>query len=327
MKTSSLGFLACAFLLAACGGEDAITIPTPDSGGSDTGTGNDTGTGSDTGTDTGTGTDGSVGDAGSGDAIAVDGGGFQVGNVPGLVLWLNAGKGVNVNQGVDSWADQTTFKNDAKQTQQPRRPTLNANAINGQPAVHFDKGPGGFPSNGSMMVIADSVSMQWGTGDFFIITVARFDNNPADLNSRGVGLFFSKQAGQPNFAGPFLSGNIPVGNNGPANLGLDFASNIQAGNFVVTGTAYNNNAAHAFAGQRVGTKLDLRVDSNSIGTSTSSGVDVSSVGLPARIGADGDASFFRLNGDIAEMIAVKGVLSSQDQAGIQTYLKTKYNLP
>ena len=178
-----------------------------------------------------------------------------------------------------------------------------------------------------MMVIPDSVSMQWGTGDFFLIVVSRFDNNPADQNFRGVGVFFTKQANVTNFPGGFLSGNVPVVGNGPANLGFDFATNGQAGNFVVTATAYNNNAAHAFAGQRIGNKLDLRVDSTSIGNSTSATIDVSNVGTPIRIGADGDASFFRLNGDIAEMIAVKGVISAQDQAGIQAYLKTKYALP
>lgn len=327
MKKTYLGLLAFVFV-AACGGEDVVSISVPDGGGNDTGSGNDTGTGNDSGTgnDGGTSTDGSSGDATALDgSTTVDGGGFQVGNVSGLVLWLNAGKGVSTNQGgVDLWVDQSPAKNDAKQTIQNRRPTPVSNGINGLPTVHFDKGAQ-FNSNGQMLMIADSATMQWGTGDFFLIVVGRFDNAINDGNTRGVGVFFTKQANATNFPGTFLSGNIP-GNVNPT-LGLDFATSTAVGNFAITGTAYNNNSAHAFAGQRVGTKIDLRVDSASLTTSTSSGNDVSNVGTPVRIGADGDASFFRLNGDISEIIAVKGVLSAQDQAGIQGYLKGKYALP
>lgn len=320
MKRTSLVLATFAFL-TACGGSDAVTIDVPDTGG-----GNDTGTGVDTGTgnDSGTVTDASVGDAIAIDGTTIDAGPFQVGNVPGLVLWLNAGKGVSTNQGgVDLWVDQSPAKNDAKQGIQARRPTPVSNGINGLPTVHFERGQ--FNGPGQMLVVADSPSLQWGTGDFFVIVVGRFDNNPQDGNGRGVGVFFTKQANQTNFPGPFLSGNIP-GQINPT-LGLDFATSTAIGNFVISGTAYNNNAAHAFAGQRVGTKLDLRVDSASIASSTSSGNDVSNAGNAVRIGADGDAAFYRLNGDISEIIAVKGALSANDQAGIQSYLKTKYALP
>jgi hypothetical protein len=45
-----------------------------------------------------------------------------------------------------------------------------------------------------------------------------------------------------------------------------------------------------------------------------------------RIGADGDASTLRLDGDISEEMAVKGTLAASDQAGIEGYLKSKYAL-
>ncbi|CAN5448711.1 hypothetical protein BH09MYX1_BH09MYX1_56610 [soil metagenome] len=321
MTKTYLGLVAVALLASACGGEDTVSIPDPDAGGNDTGTNNDASTTTDGGTDGNTTTDGATDGA-----TTTDGGIFQVGSVTGLVLWLNAGKGVNVNNGVDAWADQTSFKNDAKQTIQGRRPTLASSAINSLPAVHFDKGGSG-NSNGQMVVIPDSVSMQWGTGDFFVVLVARYDNAVTDGNSRGVGVLFSKVAQANTFAGPALYGNIPSLTVSNPTVGLDFSTQVTAGNYVVSANAYNNGNPHAFAIQRVGTKLDLRVDSASIATSTGTGVDVSTVGTPTRIGADADATNFRLNGDVAEVIAVKGALSSNDQNGIQSYLKSKYALP
>jgi hypothetical protein len=55
-------------------------------------------------------------------------------------------------------------------------------------------------------------------------------------------------------------------------------------------------------------------------------VDVSAPQVNARIGADGDASYRRLNGDIAEVVACKGPISMQDLSSLDAYFKSKYNL-
>jgi len=324
--------------VVACGGEDGVTInPTPDGGGNDTGI-VDSGSNPDTSitpdaatsdgstADAGT-SDGATTDAGSTDGGSGDGGTFQLGNVPGLVLWLDANKGITqVANKVSAWADQTSFKNDAAQTLAPRQPTAVAAVINGKPVVHFDKGGGNQGNVGNMMLIKDAVSLQWGTGDFFLATVARFDNAVNEASTgRGTGMFYTKiSASSVSFPGPSLQGNIP--GNGAASVGLTGSTNFTLNNFLTTPTAYNNNNPHLFAFQRSGVKLDLRVDGTSVASSTSNGINIDNVGTIARIGADGDATASRLDGDIAEMIAVKGALSGSDLASIESFLKTKYGL-
>ena len=326
-----LGFgLVVASGVLACGGEDGVTInPTPDGGDNDTGTQNDSGN-PDTGTpppDGGSTDGGNPADGGTADATPFDAGSFQLGNVPGLVLWLDANKGITlVASKASVWADQTSFKNDAAQAIALRQPTPTPGVINGKPVMRFDKGGGNQGNVGNMMLIKDAVSLQWGTGDFYVATVARFDNAINEANTgRGNGLFYSKvSAISVSFPGPSLLGNIP--GNGTASVGFFASTNATLNNFVTTPTAYNNNNPHLFAFQRTGVKLDLRVDGVSVATSTSTGVNIDNVGTIARIGADGDASQNRLNGDIAEMIAVKGVLSGSDLTNIEGTLKAKYGL-
>jgi len=91
---------------------------------------------------------------------------------------------------------------------------------------------------------------------------------------------------------------------------------------------YNDNMPRAYGLRRTGASIELRVDGKAVQTLMQNGnVDVSAVNSPARIGANGDANFERLNGDIAEIIACKGMTSSQDVSNVDGYLKSKYNLP
>lgn len=318
--------------LVACGGEDGVAItPTPDGGGdtgiADSGGNPDSSIPPDAATSDGsTPADGSTTDGATTDGSSVDGGGFVLGNVPGLVLWLDANKGVTLtNNRVSTWFDQTNFHNDATQALVPRQPTPVAGVINGKPGVHFDKGGGNIGNVGNMLIVKDAVSLQWGTGDFYLATVARFDNATNEASTgRGTGNFYTKIVGPTPFPGPSLTGNIP--GNGTASVGLTGSTNFTLNNFLTTPTAYNNNNPHLFAIQRAGVKLDLRVDGVSVASSTSNGINIDNVGTIARIGADGDASGSRLNGDIAEMLAVKGALSGSDLANIESTLKTKYGL-
>jgi hypothetical protein len=313
---TSLSLTSLLFL--ACGGSD-ISIGGND-GGSDTST-------ADASTDT-TGNDVAPQD-GAMDSPANDAAEFDPSSVSGLVLWLDASKGVTQTSGaISQWADQTTFMNNATQPTTVEEPTFTGTAINGHPAVHFDKDAQGINVGGDMLVIADSASLQWGMGDFYVVVVARFDNTLADGAERGEGLFFSKTSSGSNFPGPFLVGNIPTifsVTHAPA-VGISFSTSSASGDYVTTTTAYNDNTPHAFAMQRVGTTLDLRIDGTSVGTSVSSGLDISNAGSNVTIGADGNGQGVRLDGDIAEVLAVKGVLQVSDRTGLESYVKTKYGL-
>lgn len=196
-------------------------------------------------------------------------------------------------------------------------------------AIHFDQGTTNQIS-GNMLTILDNAdaSLQWGTGDFFVAIVGDYDNNPSNGQNLGVGNFFSKSLSPTSqgYTGVLFHGNVPTSTITPS-LGLLFGTASVANDFVVSSTQYNNGNPHLFALWRRGAKIDLLVDGASAASSTSSGVDVSNAKTVVRIGADGDANLVRLDGDIGEIIAVKGALSQSDESGLASYLKTKWATP
>lgn len=251
-------------------------------------------------------------------------------SVAGIVLWLDATKGVTqVGGAVSGWADQTSHGNNAAQALSIRQPTFSASSINSKPALHFNKNHSG-NNKGDVLSIADAVSLQWGTGDFYVVVVARFDNVTA---TDGPAAFFDKSFGGTNGGKTvLLLGGVPGAfNNGVTSDGLIANTRVQPGDYVTTTTAYNNGTPHAFAMQRVGVELALRVDGLSVASGASSGVDISNIGGglgggSVLIGADYNAGGLRLNGDIAEVLAVKGVLNGTDRTALEGYLKAKYGL-
>jgi hypothetical protein len=179
-------------------------------------------------------------------------------------------------------------------------------------------------NNGQMLVIPDSMSLRWGTGDFAVWTVARFDNNPNDqVNSTRFGTLYSKVTLNQNVnIGPLLLANNPS----QAQAGL--AGVITApGNVLGASMAYNDNQARSYALRRFGSTVELRVNGTQVASIQQNGsIDVSNPNVGVRIGADGDASINRLNGDIAEIIGCKGMIAAQDLTSIEAYLQSKYNL-
>jgi hypothetical protein len=338
MKTVGLG---CVALLLACGGSGGADLPdgSTDSG-TDGTTTNDTGT-SDTGKND-TGSD-AANDTGAGDGgDGGDGATFTPLDVLGLVLWLEADVTSSITlvtldagpQRVSEWADQTSHHNNANGNPSlpTRDPSVTASAINSLPAVHFNQGTNTIGSSGQMLTIAENTdtSLDWGTGDFFVAIVGDFDNAVTNGPNLGVGNFFSKSSAYGpslSYTGVLFFGNVPVLlSNANPDVGLLFGTGSNTGDYVTTTTAYNTGSPHLFVMRRRGAQIDLFVDGTNVATSTSSGVNVTN-GNIVRIGADGDASFVRLDGDIGEMLAVKGVLAMGDEANLDSYLKTKWATP
>lgn len=272
-------------------------------------------------------------------APTTDAGTWTPASVNGLVLWLegNVGSSITTSNGrVTKWSDQTSHHNDANgstsSTTQMRNPTVKTGQINSLDVIHFSKGQSNGPAN--MLVIPDNTdqSLQWGTGDFFVAIVGEFDNDPQDSSGASfqAGNFFAKNIApnQATLTGVAMYGNIPPSQQSVALTGfVGMASNAPT-NFVFTTTAYNTNKPHVFALRRQGKTLDLFVDGASVASATAtSNVDVSNPNVPVRIGADGDANLLRLDGDIGEMLAVKGALAPSDQTSLQAYLKAKWGTP
>jgi hypothetical protein len=311
-------------LLLACGGatDDSIALDGGLDAGQDGTTAPDVTVGPDTGTP----------DVNVGDAILLDvqsdvsTGPFdpsQIGS--GLVLWLEGDKGVTEdtnNAGhVQTWADQTSYHNDATGT--GHEPTIDATAINNLPAVAFaNQG-----QSSQYLSIADSASLQLGSGDFAIFMVAEY-TNPTSGGGAGQGMFYFKVAGTNTPTGPEL-----IGNSGAANNTLE--SRIRArltgtDNVNSSGTGYNDGKYHRIGIRRNGQALEVWADGTSTSFTPDAGApgDVSATGSDVTIGAALGGNFpqYRLDGGIAEVVGVKGTFTDGDAAGLDAYFKTKYGL-
>jgi len=237
---------------------------------------------------------------------------FDVTSVAGLVLWLEASKGVTASSGtVTAWADQSGNNNNATQNTPSSEPTQDATGINGLPAIHF--------AGGTHLTIADSTSLQWGTGDFYIAVVMA-ENNASNT----AGVVFAKQEASSPFAGPALFANFPL----PAQS-TEWGGQVSITSYVPTNeTSLNDDNARQFSLTRTGSSLSVRLDGlpdNSVVIGDGGSLDVSAVGIPVSIGASPTGTQ-GLSGDIAEIIAVNGTIAVSDVANIEAYLESKYSL-
>jgi hypothetical protein len=264
------------------------------------------------------------------------GSGSDVAAIPGIALWLDAAKGVTATNGkITAWADQTANHNDATQQNVNWQPSVVAAGIAGLPSVHFtatNPGSGNQGTNGTMLNIADSATLQWGSEDYLIEVVTRYDNMPtvtsATDRATGYGTFYSKQTQNPQLPaeGVAFFGNTPASD--MAGGTTAFSSYVYVASGVTNAaTGFNDGTARLLGTQRTGTTtLALRVNGAETATKTVQTMNVDEVGTGARIGASGDATIARLDGEIAEIIAVKGAISATDLATIESYLAAKYGL-
>jgi hypothetical protein len=289
--------------------------------------------------DSGGGNDGSTLDVVSNDAPTQqdalppnDAATFDPKSVGGLVLWLRGDLGVTnaVSGAISAWKDQSGNANDATETRDGLQPTLLASGIHALPSVHFASTASaqafsGFQGND--LLIADSATMEWGAGDFVVEVVARYTNDPTSSTHDAFGAFYIAIYGPPNTAtsGLGLYGNVWKEPNDLATSSAIEAYVWGQPPATSSGNGYNNDTAHVFAMQRVGTTLSVRVDGAQAGTQAIGSVDLGKPG--GRLGGCENAQAQRLEGDIAEVIAVKGTIAGGDLASLEGYLKARYAIP
>jgi hypothetical protein len=277
--------------------------------------------------------DSDIQDAGADTASGGLDGGFSVKSVPGLVLWLDGAAGIVQNaMRVSSWADQSGNGNHAGQPTGSMQPVYAATAIGKRACVHFD----GASNDGQMLLVPDAPSLRFGTGDFLVVVVARYDNPVMPDWAHDSAAFFQKAAFMNPNDGVWFFGNTPSW----AIMAFDSVTSRMWGatyfawHVTSQSDGYNDAAGRVFGFRRTGGVLELRAGGSPAGMANQGGtVDVSAPGAPVRIGATGgsgsgwpEAGVARLNGDICEIIAVKGSISAGDLSGIEGYLKGKYGL-
>ena len=246
-----------------------------------------------------------------------------IGNVPGLVLWLDGGHGLDHDgqNRVSKWADRSGNRNDAAPASDQNAPTYVAQSIHQQPGVHF--GVVGTPQ----LTIAGSPSLNWGTGDFVVEVVVEF-KNAAPLGQAtpdSTPCFYQKgpsPASGSGTNGVGLFGNSEGGAGASGRIGQ--ANGIPRGVRVLS--PLNTGTPHVIALRRNGDTLELRVDGTSAATATGAkNIDVDTDNN-ASIGSLLGGQAFRVDGDIDEVIAVSGAGATSHLGDVESYLMTKYGL-
>lgn len=235
-------------------------------------------------------------------------------DVPGIVLWLDAGRGIEfisgVNGQVSKWSDQSALHNDAVQTNPQFSPLWAPNVLNGLPAVRF-------PGPTTFLSIPDSASLRWGIADFSIIVVVQRQTKVLG------GLIYQKVFTTPPYTGPAF-----VLTDQELEPVVQVNSNVWS-----AGTSLQVQKPYLLTGRRVGPSMQMRVNGLTQRWKTgpegaADEVDCSSQ-LPSQIGHNGyNTSPWNesLGGDIAEMILVSGPITDGDLHALEDYLMAKYHL-
>lgn len=218
----------------------------------------------------------------------------------GIALWLRADDGTATGA---LWEDYSGKGRDATQTG-TSEPTITAGGLNFNPVMTFD-----------------------GTNDYMIVP------NDQDLNQNITVFSVHRQSAASGF-------RSPIGSRKPSNsiTGWNYYHDVSNREFwtaaggltwsVLNDGAYANNtpeivALDATLGSGNSTK-NIYVNGESVATvANASYVENTTTSL--HIGANGDPSAY-WNGDIAESIVYKGVLSASERQRVESYLAIKYGI-
>jgi serine/threonine protein kinase len=240
---------------------------------------------------------------------------FSPSELPGLVLWLEADKGVTTDEGrVRLWADQSRKGNNAKQPMESQRPLFVDDVINGHAVVRFD-------GSNHALEIGDATSLRWSTDDYAVFVVGSWKNASSD-----AGAFYMKAVyDTPPYPGVLMWTNLK-------GTSLGAATQSTYGHYVTGITLdLNDGRPRLYAMRRYdGTHLEVRINGtrdNRIETRVPD--DVSASGNASYIGGHPQSTtkiIQALDGDVAELVAVHGRLTTPEVEKLEKYLKAKYGL-
>ncbi len=223
--------------------------------------------------------------------------------LPGLVVWLDDTKGVvqstTVSGAVARWLDQSGTGNDATPVNTQGAAgfnfTIDPAVVNGHDAIVC-------PGNGTYLQISDGSTVEFGTGDFGIVAVAKF------AAPEYVWEKVDPNGGGPGLALGFQSGNYQLSSEPGANVVL---------------AAAHLDAFHIVAGR--GAQFYLAADGLTA-TGPASTSDLSYPNGHVALCFQSGASPTGATNELAELIVVKGTLSDADLARTVAYLGVKFKL-
>jgi hypothetical protein len=233
-----------------------------------------------------------------------------------LVLWLDADRGYDLVDGGVVWKDQSPEGNHAIQDTPARQPQR----IDGGVLDAGNRGVVRFAGN-QYLSIADDTSLQWGAGDYAIFAVVRHTNNPSSGNPYAI--VYAKWIDTAPYTGPFVFANYPE------TVTSGYVSRVDDSREARTDGGLNDGVLRLVGTRKLGNDLELRINGTKQDQIDAGGYDTaafSAFDASAVIGGRAAANFQALEGDIAELIAVKGSLSDAEQTNIEVYLKARHGL-
>lgn len=221
----------------------------------------------------------------------------------GLVCWLDASNGVTTSgTAVTSWSDLSTLQNNATQTTSTKRPTFTTNAINGLSAVTFNgtsqylqlPSLAGFNSGVSMFAVIKPTAVTAGARVLDIGNGATSDNLQLQLPSSTSAALYT------------YNGSTPSSVTSSSGITLNQFQLVEAiDNGTGTASVYTNGVLGA-QNTSMGTINNLTRANNFIGQGSAGG------------------NYFK--GEIAELILYNRGVSATEQATLEGYLLSKYQL-
>lgn len=176
-----------------------------------------------------------------------------------------------------------------------------------------------------MLRVKDHSSLQFGTGDFSIVLVARWRNSPQVPSNTSYGCLIGKTEAVVPYKGFALFANYPSGYEGVPALPR-FAAQLDLGDQLLLSSSnyLNDDQWRVYVARRVGLDLELRINGINDGKlKTKADWDISAPESPLTIGG-GDGQ--ELSGAIAEIAVIKGPLSDAQLEGVERSLIVKYDL-
>jgi hypothetical protein len=244
---------------------------------------------------------------------------FSPSQLPGLALWLAADTGIStVNSKVTSWMDQSGHLNNATQSIAASQPTLVTGAVNGHPVVAF-----GLSGALTYLQIADAASLNWGTGDFTLEIVA---SSTQPVNTYAV-MYGKQKTDAAPYPGPGLYMNFPIPSATTLGVQLEGLPAYELGSST---TGVNDGNTRLYGGRRTGMILEARLNGalSAMSVLPAAPLDLSAAGFPAFVGGHPASGTViqALQGNVAEIVAVAGTITTADLTKLEKYLEAKYGL-
>ena len=181
------------------------------------------------------------------------------------------------------------------------------------------------------MLVADHPNLRLAYDSFALIAVVRYRNSTdLDAAPNANGVVYAKVCPCDNFVGAALFANDDYDHlsalpDAEIRANFLFQTRYGTGATRSTATGFNDDRVHVVVGQRISSAYRNRVDVD--GQLHSLGFtdlyDLSTTGYPAVIGASVDADAQSLEGDLFELVLVRGAVPASIEA-ISDCLMAKY---